>query len=135
MGSSAPLERQLLNLRDVSDDVIRLFFRADWFLQLELTVEKAGCVHPEFLASAYLARWAIADDKDLAGIQPHALLNFAEGCFFCQHVITVSKIDLLDGRLAVQSQSLHFCMLDLRLAKADNEIFDAGFGQKAQQGQ
>jgi len=92
----SPSERQLLNLRDISNDVVRLFFRADWFLQLELAVEETGCVHAQFLAGAYFAGWAVADNKDLAGIQPRALLDLAKCCFFGQNVITISEIDFFD---------------------------------------
>jgi hypothetical protein len=128
LSAGSPHKRQLPDLRNLSDHVVRLFFRSDWFLRFELAVEQPNSVHSQFLASSYLAGWAVAYNKDLAGIQPRALLDLAKCCFLRQDVITISEIDFFDGRLAIQRKGLHLCMLDLRLAETDNEVSDAAFG-------
>ena len=92
-------------------------------------------MHSQFLARSDFACRPVARNEDLVGAQSGPLLDLAESCLFGQYVIAVSKIDFLNRRFAVQPQSLHFCALDLRFTKADNEISDAAFGQKTQQRQ
>jgi len=90
-------------------------------------------MHPQFPAGTDLARGTVAHNEYLAWHKASLLLDVAEGCFFGQHIATVGVIDLFDRRLAVKSEGFHFGALDFGLAKADDEIPDAAFGQKAQQ--
>jgi hypothetical protein len=129
----SPNKRQLPNFRDIFYDIIRLFFRPCGNLRLELAVPQANRVHPQFFACADFPHRPVADDKNLARLQSCPLLDFAEGCFFSYHVVAVGVIDLFDGRFAVEPQRSHFCVLGFRFAKADDEIFNASFRQKAQQ--
>ena len=89
-------------------------------------------VHSQFFARTDFPHGAVAHDKNFIRLQSRPLLDFAESCFFGEYVATVGKINFFDGGLAIQAQGFHFCVLGLRLAKADDEIPDAALGKKAQ---
>jgi len=115
--------------------MIRLFFRPHRHLRFKLAMAQPDGMHPELLAGPDFARRAVADNEDLAGHQPRALLDLAESGFLGQHIAPVGVIDLFDRWLTVQPEDFYFCVLDLRFAEADNEISDAAPGQETQQRQ
>jgi hypothetical protein len=135
LSAGSPGKRKFPDLRNVFYHVIRLFFRPYRLLQLELAVAQPDSVHSQVLTGTVFAGGTVADDENLSGHHFCSLLNLAKGCFLGQHIIAVSEIDSLDGPLTIQPQNFHFCVLDLRFAKADNEISYAAFSQKAQQRQ
>jgi protein-S-isoprenylcysteine O-methyltransferase Ste14 len=96
---------------------------------------QAHGVHSQLFACADFTHRPVADDKNLTRPESCSLLDFVESRFFGEYVATVGKINFLDGGLAVEPQSFHFCMLCFRFAKADDEISNATFRKKAQERQ
>ena len=82
---------------------------------------------PSSLPARISRAGAVTDNQNLAGRESRSPLDFAEGCFFGQHIVAISEIDFFDGWLAVQPQSFHFCVLDLGFTETDDEISDAAF--------
>jgi len=131
----SPDKRQLPDLRDISNYILRLFFWSHGHLRLELAVTQANSVHPQLFAGSDFAHGPVADDQNFSRLQSSPRLDLAECRLFGEYVATVGKINLLDRGLAVEPQSFHFCVLGFRFAKADDEISNASFRQKAQQRQ